>query len=47
MGVSPPVHGVNVQTALWLAGHENASTHMRYVRIAETLAQLVSGAGGA
>jgi hypothetical protein len=29
--------GVNVQTAMRLAGHKNASTHMRYVLIAETL----------
>jgi len=29
--------GVNVQTAMRLSGHRNASTHMRYVRLAETL----------
>jgi integrase len=29
--------GVNVQTAMRLAGHRNASTHMRYVLLAETL----------
>ena len=28
--------GVNVQTAMRLAGHKNASTHMRYVLITET-----------
>lgn len=29
--------GVNVQTAMRLAGHRNASTHMRYVLLAERL----------
>jgi hypothetical protein len=29
--------GVNVQTAMRLAGHRNASTHMRYVMLAERL----------
>lgn len=30
--------GVNVQTAMKLAGHRNASTHMRYVRLTEATA---------
>jgi len=29
--------GLNIQTAMRLAGHKNAATHMRYVMIAETL----------
>jgi uncharacterized protein (DUF1778 family) len=29
--------GLNIQTAMRLAGHKNAGTHMRYVMIAETL----------
>jgi integrase len=29
--------GLNIQTAMRLAGHKNASTHMRYVMIAEML----------
>ncbi len=29
--------GMNVQQAMALAGHRNASTHMRYVRITEVL----------
>jgi integrase len=29
--------GLNIQTAVRLAGHKNAGTHMRYVMIAETL----------
>ena len=31
------VAGVNVQTAMRLAGHRNTATHMRYVQLSETL----------